>query len=322
MPDLIGTDSSIPRFLLAMFDLLDRFLLQRCVPDDDGAVEAPHVGGSGRAPAVISFLPWNTSLNFARRVGLFDDRHFACFETPSAVASANPARCVLALETLVAKAEAQVHRARLDPCELWIIGYSLGTYPATVLANRLGSLLYAVTPADRGDLMMWESDAALKIKQRARARGFELCDFTRAMKGYHPIENLADLASGSTFIVGLTDPFVPAERRQSLLDGVRGMSQSARIIEMPGGHVRTLVHGARYIHRELSEALTKAGKRPSKANASPDPAMPYGTACIGPLLSRTDCTPQRVHCMSGDLQPRAGVELGMRSQSETAPLAQ
>jgi len=72
---------------------------------------------------------------------------------------------------LVDDAETLLARCGVFAANALIIGLSVGTFPATYLANRIGARLCAVGAADRADLMLWQSPAARLIKRRCQQHG-------------------------------------------------------------------------------------------------------------------------------------------------------
>lgn len=236
-----------------MFDLLDRYLLSRPPPRDEQTIVSRRFDGT--APdnfTLLVFLPWNTPFWLARRLRLVGDRFTACYELASAIASSRPDLSVMALKWIVRDAQALLPSR---PRPVIVVGYSLGTYPAIYLANLLRARVYAVAPADRGDLMIWQSPAAAAVRRRAEARGLELLDYEREMRGYNPVDNLQGLAEGSAFVMGDADPFIPRERSEALVSAARQDNRDIRLVTAPGGHLRTLIHGAGFIRAELSSAI-------------------------------------------------------------------
>jgi pimeloyl-ACP methyl ester carboxylesterase len=250
-----------------MFMLLDRYLLRRPLALDDWTLTSTRIDGLNSAVPVIYFLPWNTPFWIAKKFGLIDSRFTACYELAPALVSSEPARCVEALKRVVEDAEGLLRSLNVLCSAVRIVGYSLGTYPATYLANRLRARLYSIAPADRGDLMIWESPAARIVRKRAQVKGYCLEDYVRAMVGYNPIDNLQGLGPGSAFIVGESDPFVPVQRSRALLNAVKRNSCGAHIVRTGGGHVRTLLAGARYLRRELKLSRPSAAVPSHSATA-------------------------------------------------------
>jgi pimeloyl-ACP methyl ester carboxylesterase len=221
-----------------------QFLLRAASLGDDMCTKFRRIEGNGRAP-VVCFLPWCMPYRLAHGMGLVPRDFLVCYEMPGAIVSSEPDLCIDAMRRLADDAEATVHRAKIDPRRLVIIGMSMGTAVATYFANRLGARLWSIASADRGDLMLWESPAARVIRDRAAKKGYALSDFTRASEGYHPIENLGNLAPGSRFVVGLRDEAVPAPRREGLVAAVRRELPAAEISFHDAGHIQTLVASVR-----------------------------------------------------------------------------
>src|SRR6185295_18085511 len=133
-----------------------------------------------------------------------------------------------------------------------IVGLSVGTYPATFLANRIGARLCAVAPADRADLMLWQSPAARLVKRRGLQRGLRLAHCSKVMRGCHPAPNLAGLASNSIFVMGQRDPFIPPRRSAGLLAAIERWAPKARVIKLDAGHVKTMIRSAP--HQQIGRA--------------------------------------------------------------------
>ena len=148
-----------------MFDLLDLFLLRRGIPADDRTIDFRRIDGNPHSK-VIYFLPWHTPFSFAKQFGFIALDYLACYEIPPALVSSEPEFCVKALQGLVNDAEALLAANGVQPTEAIIVGLSVGNFPATYLANRIGARLCSVAPSDRADLMLWQSPAARIVKPR------------------------------------------------------------------------------------------------------------------------------------------------------------
>jgi pimeloyl-ACP methyl ester carboxylesterase len=228
-----------------MLDLLDLLLLKRGLPSDDQTLSFRRIDGDANAK-VIYFLPWHTPFSICRQAGFIPLNYLACYEMPCAIVSSDPRLGVEAMRLLVADAEALLAACGISPGEVLIVGLSVGTYPAIYLANRIGARVCAVAAADRGDLMLWQSPATRIIKRRAIQRGLRLWQFSKAMLGYHPTQNLARLARDSVFVLGERDPFIPARRRAGLLQAIQRFAPAAHVASIAGGHVKTLMLSAQY----------------------------------------------------------------------------
>ena len=223
-----------------MLDFVDILLLKRVGPADDRTLTVRRIDGNSESK-VIYFLPWHTPVMLAQCVGLMPLDFLACYEMPPAIVSSQPSLCLQAMLGLVKDAERLLLTRGAKGRDVLIVGLSAGTYPATYLANRLGARLFSVASADRADLAFWESPATRLIKQRAMRQGFGLKDYSEALRGSHPAENLKGIAPNSVFVIGRRDPFIPACRQQRLSQAIETHADRAQIVEVDAGHFKTLV---------------------------------------------------------------------------------
>ncbi|HWB46313.1 MAG TPA: hypothetical protein VG900_12795 [Hyphomicrobiaceae bacterium] len=228
-----------------MLDLLDLLLLRRGIPADDRTLTFRRIDGAVQSN-VIYFLPWHTPYGFARQAGFAPLEFLAAYEMPPAIVSSEPELSVRAMRALVQDAERLLDEHNVAAREALIVGLSVGTYPAIYLANRIGARLCAVAPADRADLMTWQSPAARLVKRRAIQKGYRLSHYARAMAGCHPAQNLGGVAPDSVFVIGRRDPFVPARRRAALLDAIERHLPSSQVVMPDAGHFATLIAGGRH----------------------------------------------------------------------------
>jgi pimeloyl-ACP methyl ester carboxylesterase len=228
-----------------MFDLLDLLLLRRGIPADDRTVAFRRIDGSATAK-VIYFLPWHTPYGIARQAGFVPLDFLACYEMPPAIVSSEPTLCAQAMRGLVYDAERLLHERKVRSEDAVIVGLSVGTYPATYLANRIGARLCSVASADRADLAVWQSPATRIIKHRAVQKGLRLSHYSEALDGTHPAQNLAAIAKDSVFVVGQRDPFVPTPRNVGLLQAIETHARDAQVIKLNAGHFKTLSASGRH----------------------------------------------------------------------------
>lgn len=181
----------------------------------------------------IYFLPWRTSFGMARRFGLLGlQRWRLCYEIPNSVVSPDPERCAASIRRVIVDAVDQIGDRR-PPV---LIGFSMGSVPATLLAGHYRTRLWSFAFADRGDLMIWQSPAARPIRCAAGAQGKALVDFTRALDGLHPIDWLDRIDPASRFAIGAFDRFVPANRRTALVQRLAGVLPRNHVVTEPLGH--------------------------------------------------------------------------------------
>jgi pimeloyl-ACP methyl ester carboxylesterase len=235
----------LPSFAFVMLDLLDLFLLRRGIPSDDRTLAFRRIDGEPTS-RVIYFLPWNTPFYVAWHAGFTPLEFLACYEMPPAIVSSAPELSVEAMHRLIDDAESVLAAHGIRNGDAIIVGLSVGTYPATYLANRIGARLCAVAAADRADLMLWQSPAARLVKRRCLQRGLDLSHCSKVLAGFHPVQNLAALAPDSTFVVGDRDPFIPPRRSKGLLRAIQRHASSARVVKLKAGHVKTMIASAPY----------------------------------------------------------------------------
>jgi hypothetical protein len=96
--------------------------------------------------------------------------------------------------------------------------FAAGTFPGTYLANRIGARLCSVASVHRADLAVWLSPATRVIKHRAVQKGFGLSDYSKALRGYHPGENLARIALRPTMRASGPRTLCWRRRRLSIAD--------------------------------------------------------------------------------------------------------
>jgi len=193
----------------------------------------------GRDPrGAIYFLPWYMDFKTARWLGLVRGADWqACYQLPNAMVSPDPQHCASCIEAM----EQDVLRltTRNGPPSR-LVGFSLGSVPATLMAGRLGRPLWSFASADRGELMIWSSPAARATRREAERRGFRRDDFAAALGHYNPINWIERVAPDSRIVVGRFDRYVPRARGQALLDRARRRIISSHLVQLPLGHVAVL----------------------------------------------------------------------------------
>lgn len=240
-----------------MMDALDYVLLKASSEEDDDNLSFQRVLGD-TSSRVICFLPWKVTIKTAQRMRIIPKHFLACYQLPSAIVSSEPALCAQAVEVLVDDALSLLRQLSIPSGTITSVGFSMGNGPATVLANKAHARLCSVTSADRGDLMLWQSDAAVDVKHLARRKGYRIGDFREALAGLDPIDNLSNISPDSVFIAAERDMFVPKARRVALLDAVRDIVPSAQIVTADRGHVRTIWQTAQKLPEILGDPVRSA----------------------------------------------------------------
>ena len=239
---------------MPMMDALDYVLLNATSSQDDDSLSFQRVLGD-LSSRVICVLPWKVTIKTAQRMKIIPKHFLACYQLPSAIVSSEPALCAQAVEVLVDDALCLLDQLSIPAGTVTSVGFSMGNGPATVLANKAHARLCSVTSADRGDLMLWQSDAAVDVKHLARRKGYQSGDFRQALSGLDPIDNLSNIAPDSVFIAAERDMFVPKARRMALLDAVRDIVPSAQIMTADRGHVRTIWQTAQRLPEILGQSV-------------------------------------------------------------------
>ncbi len=245
--------------LSIMLSFADHHLLRRPTPDVDHVMEFRRIDGDPAA-RVIYFLPWQTGYLTARAVGMLPLPFLACYEMPPAIVSSQPTCCVEALACVVDDARSLVRSVSNDLSAFLVVGLSIGTFAAAVLAASMNARLCAIAGADRGDLMLWQSPAATEVRRRAERRGFTAEDYAYALRGLNPVDRLDDIGQGSIFLSGDHDPFIPQARRANLHACVGASRKAHQSLVIAGGHVSTMVRSRQVQQRMLRDLVGSAAK--------------------------------------------------------------
>ncbi len=227
--------------------MLDALLLGAGKDGDDLCLKYRRVLGNPRSN-VICYLPWKTPFELAQKLGLVPQDFLACYEMPSAIVSSEPRLCKVAMQRLVGDAMHLTSKMSHQK-PLTVIGQSMGSAPATVLANMLGARLYSLASADSGPMMLWESPASASIRERASSKGYDVNSFLETMAGTSPIENLENIDKRSVFVFGQSDLYVPEARRRALHDELERRYPHIERRVLNRGHVLTMVEGMRILSR-------------------------------------------------------------------------
>lgn len=232
--------------------MLDEYLLSLSKDGDDRALQFKRHLGSPTSN-VICFLPWKTPLPLAKRFGLVPADYLACYELPNAIVSSEPNLCAISMNSLIDDA-LQVLKDHGRGSDSVIVGMSMGSAPATVVANRAGATLHSIASADYGHLMLWESPATQEIRRRAESNGYTLGDYEHALAGLNVLENYTNLSKQSSFVFGRKDKYVPQERRWSLEKALRRFAPHFELRFVDRGHILTMAEAMRALSSVGSES--------------------------------------------------------------------
>jgi hypothetical protein len=194
----------------------------------------------------IYFLPWRTRFATACRLGLVaTTRWAACYQLPDSIVGHDPRVCASCIRAIADDA-CNLLRNRIE--SQLIVGFSMGTVPATVVAKETGIPIWSFASADRGDLMIWTSPKVREIRRQAERHGYCCQDYTAALRHLNPIDCIEEINPDSRFIAGLLDRYVPRARTESLLSKAATKLPSERILKLPIGHFGVLLAG-RWLQR-------------------------------------------------------------------------
>lgn len=227
--------------------MLDALLLGAGKDGDDLCLNYRRILGNPRSN-VVCYLPWKTPFELAQKLGLVPRDFLACYEMPQAIVSSEPHLCKVAMQRLVGDAVHLTSKAAHQK-PLTVVGLSMGSAPATVLANMTRARLYSFASADDGPRMLWESPASAVIRERASAKGYTVACFSEAMAGMSPVENLENIDRRSVFLFGSSDLYVPEARHRALYEALEKDHPNIERRVLKRGHVLTMVEGVRSLGR-------------------------------------------------------------------------
>lgn len=232
-------------------DLSHQNFSAQFVPDASKFVR--RVVGDAQSP-VYYFLPWRTPYWTARLSGLLPLSFAACYDTPSTAVSSDPVLSVVTLRAIIEDATAVISRNACHHTPIFV-GFSLGTVPATFLANRYSAPLLSICGAARGEDMIWTSPAAAHVKEKAEGKGYVHTHYYAALNALNPVENLARLDERSQFVIADKDRLIPASLRREWVKALQGQRPGLRIRHRGTGHVGTILT-CRSVQREWLDLST------------------------------------------------------------------
>jgi pimeloyl-ACP methyl ester carboxylesterase len=209
---------------------------------------------------------------------------------PPSIVSSEPALCVEAMLGLVADAQEVLTTHGVAGKDALIVGLSVGSYAATYLGSQIGSRVCVVASADRGDLVIWESFATRIVKHRAMLKDHGIADYSVALSGTHPAENLRGLAPNSLLVVRTPRPLHPGSAGQRLAAGhshacaTRPRCQNPRWpfrCEQPPSTRVGRSHGTPTCieaHRSEAPILRAAAHRPRLPESAGSPTLAEGNS--------------------------------------------
>jgi hypothetical protein len=224
-----------------MLGLLDAIHLRRRIKLlDDQSVAFRRKYGTSQS-RVILFLPWGISIERAEFLRLLPASYFSCYETPQGIVSSTPRIPVDSLTGLEKAFQDDLGTIRNAGRKPLLIGMSMGNFPATYLANKHGLDLISIASGHSGDWLTFNSPAASHIRSKAESAGLSQSDFTGLIAPLSPVNHLAHLGSGSQFIFGTYDHYIPKQSREILIARLGKERPDIPITKVPLGHLATIV---------------------------------------------------------------------------------
>lgn len=207
----------------------------------------PSASHSTDGEQIVCFLPWLLNHAQCREARLLPPETWIAYEMPHAIVSPSPENSVQALRIIVDDFLQLIDQRKLDPARLTLLGLSIGNFAATYLANLTGARLWSIASGDRGEVLLWSSAYASGVRRQAEARGYGFADFAAALRDFNPINNLRNIAAGSTFIAGRFDRVVPYRSAMNVAAEARSHNPATCSIVLPLGHTGTLFAGVQYL---------------------------------------------------------------------------
>jgi hypothetical protein len=187
----------------------------------------------------IYFLPIGVDFVSAAQWGLIATSDWrACYELSEEVLHPDPKICARSLQRI---GQDVADGAEMHGSPDLLIGFSIGTVPATIAAKQFRSRLWSFASADRGELMIWSSRKARHIRDQAERLGYHQHDFAYWLRDLNPIDCIDGIHSDSRLVFGAFDRYVPSSRRLRLAEKAAGHLGRDKIITLPLGHFGVLL---------------------------------------------------------------------------------
>ncbi len=194
----------------------------------------------------IYFLPIGMDYASARRWGFIATSDWrACYQLSEEVLHPNPMICSRSLQRI---AQDVADNAAASGTPDLLVGFSMGTVPATIAARQFRSRLWSFASADRGELMIWSSRKARHLRAQAERMGYRQDDFSYWLRDLNPIDCIEGVHPDSRLVFGAFDRYVPFPRRVRLAEKAASHLGQDRIITLPLGHLGVLL-ASRWLQR-------------------------------------------------------------------------
>ena len=232
--------------MLGLLDLINLRIKPADIDDQSTKFRRSYGAGPSR---VVLFLPWNISVKTAARPYILPRRFFSCYETAHGIVSSTPhipLDCLAAVEKVFADDLEKIRQGGHEPL---LIGMSMGNFPATFLANKYGLDLISIASGHSGDWLTFHSPAAAHLRRKATDAGLRESDFKDLLRPVSPVSNLRSLGSGSQFIFGTFDHYIPRYSRDVLIDQIRKERPDIPVTTVPTGHLAAIMLWRCFVRR-------------------------------------------------------------------------
>lgn len=188
----------------------------------------------------VVFLPWKTSIEYARRFHLLPYRGTVyVYETPPAFVNADPKRVMEIFREITNDVEARlVGEAR----EINVLSYSAGNAFGFFTANNLPvqKFITVVTGYGLGE-EVWGSRITQEVKRRSLALGYVSAEQYNAVIAERlPINQAERLPARTELWLGLLDVHIPISNGLKMLAKIRASNPLARCRFFLAGHIFTV----------------------------------------------------------------------------------
>ena len=195
---------------------------------------------NGREENWVCFLPWRTRYEDAKGAGLnFEGRSYVVYEMPVECINPRPEKSRESILGMICDFE-----HNYSDIGRWnVLGFSLGTLPATILANiRKVDKLILVCPGARLGESMWSSFAARKIRREAKKLGMtDWREYDRVLGDINPIDNTKYLPKNVSVHLGDWDWHIRPRFGDELVRGMESSGKNVSVVRCNGkGHLMTI----------------------------------------------------------------------------------
>jgi len=191
--------------------------------------------------AYICFLPWRTTINEAKKLGLIPKTtKTIVYQGPVGIVNKNPHQTKQLLKQIEIDIKFEIKSNKLK--EFNILCYSIGTYMGFHIANKFSAKkLIAVVPGSKVGETIWDGIATQKIKNQSIKEGFLTPQiYDKILNPTNPIENISNLPENIEIYIGTHDKFIKPKHSQDLINAIEKIRTPKIIKYQSRGHVLSL----------------------------------------------------------------------------------